>query len=222
MSNKTANYPDWVLKYKEKGTFVNKSVSKNGTVSYYLYRGHSEREKGTGKVKRIVDGCIGRITEQDGLIPARHRLPAQARVKEFGRSRLCVHFTEYMLSGMRKTYGPDTEKVYAAAILFYIYGTWSYSLYASSWLCLRYPQALSEMDDGRMQAADVQRTASMITYIMEKKLGQELSEAMAFCSMICLIETKGNLSCSFVPERVTELSERFGITWKEELWETKR
>lgn len=222
MSNKSSNYPDWVLKYKEKGTFVNKSVSKNGTVSYYLYRGHSEREKGTGKVKRIVDGCIGKITEKDGLIPARHRLPDKARLKEFGRSRICVYFTEYMLPGMQKTYGSDAEKVYVAAILFYIYGTWSYSLYASSWLCLRYPDVLSEADEGRVPDAGVQRTASMITYAMEKKLGQELPEAMAYCSMICLIETKGSLSCSFVPGPVSEISDRLGITWKEELWEIKR
>ena len=45
MSKQSGNYPDWVLKYKEKGTFVNKTTSKDGTVSYYLYRGHSEREK---------------------------------------------------------------------------------------------------------------------------------------------------------------------------------
>ena len=56
----------------------------------------------------------------------------------------------------------------------------------------------------------------------DSELGQELAEAMAFCSMICLIETKGSLSCSFVPDPVSEISDRFGITWKEGLWEVKR
>ncbi len=127
-----------------------------------------------------------------------------------------------MLPGMRRTYGSDAEKIYIAAILFYIYGVWSYSLYTSSWLCLRYPDVLSETDECRLQAAGVQRTASMISYAMEKNLGQKLPEAMAYCSMICLIETKGDRSCIFVPEPVLEISDRFRITWKEELWEVKR
>lgn len=222
MSKRTSNYPEWVLKYKEKGTFVNKTVSKDGTVSYYLYRGHSEREKGTGKVKRVVDGCLGRITEKDGLIPARHRLPEKILIKEFGRTRICVFFTEYMLPGMHATYGDDAEKIYAAAVLYYIYSTWSWHLFMDSWLCIHFPDVLSEKDEECLSPKDIERVVSMITYVMETKLGPDLPMAMAYGSMICLIMTRGSISCTNIPETVMEISDRYGIGWKEGLWENRR
>ena len=53
-----ADYPEWVLKHKKKGTYVN---FQNG--KYYLYAAHSERVPGTNKVKRVSDGYLGRISE---------------------------------------------------------------------------------------------------------------------------------------------------------------
>lgn len=50
-----ADYPYRVLKHKVKGTYVNCVKGK-----YYLYAAHSERIKGTDKVKRI---CMGTLTE---------------------------------------------------------------------------------------------------------------------------------------------------------------
>ena len=44
-----ADYPDWVMKHKEKGTYVNFVNGK-----YYLYKAHSERVPGTKKVRRVV------------------------------------------------------------------------------------------------------------------------------------------------------------------------
>ncbi|MBO6215432.1 MAG: hypothetical protein J6N76_07840, partial [Lachnospiraceae bacterium] len=66
MPRKPADYPEWVMKYKKKGTYINKVGDK-----YYLYAAHSERIKGTNKVRRVSDGYLGRITEKDGLIPAK-------------------------------------------------------------------------------------------------------------------------------------------------------
>ena len=55
-------YPEWVLKHKKKGTYVNCVKGR-----YYLYAAHSERIHGTKKVKRIFDGYLGRITDRMGL-----------------------------------------------------------------------------------------------------------------------------------------------------------
>ena len=63
MPRKEADYPDWVMKYKKKGTYINRVGDK-----FYLYAAHSERIKGTDKVRRVSDGYIGRITEKEGLI----------------------------------------------------------------------------------------------------------------------------------------------------------
>ena len=50
-----ADYPDWVLKHKKPGTYINVVKGK-----YYLYAAHSERIKGTDKVRRVSDGYLGR------------------------------------------------------------------------------------------------------------------------------------------------------------------
>ena len=59
-----ANYPDWVMKYKKPGLYVNKSGDK-----YRLYKGHCEYRN--GKPVRVVDEYLGTITEADGLIPSK-------------------------------------------------------------------------------------------------------------------------------------------------------
>ena len=88
-----ANYPDWVLKHKRKGTYINRVKDK-----YYLYAAHSEREPGTGKVKRVCDGYIGRITEKDGLILSKPKIKGSIEVREYGREaivfQLCFRFME--------------------------------------------------------------------------------------------------------------------------------
>ena len=74
-------YPDWVLKHKIKGTYINRVDDK-----YYLYATHSERILGTKKVKRVSDGYLGRITEKDGLIPSKDKVSSDILVYEYGRS----------------------------------------------------------------------------------------------------------------------------------------
>ena len=63
-----ADYPDWVLAHKNIGTYINKVGDK-----YYLYAAHSERIKGSGKVKYVCDGYLGRITKDDGFIPSKSK-----------------------------------------------------------------------------------------------------------------------------------------------------
>lgn len=41
----SANYPDWVMKYKSKGVYVNKVGN-----TYYLYRAHCVYDKTTKKI----------------------------------------------------------------------------------------------------------------------------------------------------------------------------
>lgn len=51
-------YPNWVLKHKKKGTYINKVGDK-----YYLYAAHSEHILGTAnKSRRICDGYLGNYT----------------------------------------------------------------------------------------------------------------------------------------------------------------
>lgn len=78
------NYPDWVLKHKKEGHYINKSGN-----NYYLYRGHCEYKD--GKNVRIVDEYLGKITE-NGLIPSKGSVKTEVLVYEYG-----IYYFLYLL-----------------------------------------------------------------------------------------------------------------------------
>lgn len=72
-----ASYPDWALKYKKKGYYLNKYKD-----HYRLYKGHCEYRD--GKSVRVVDYYCGTITEKDGLIPSQGLIKGEINVYEYG------------------------------------------------------------------------------------------------------------------------------------------
>ena len=116
MPRKPADYPDWVMKYKKKGTYINKVGDK-----YYLYAAHSERIKGTDKVRRVSDGYLGRITEKDGFIPAKKILRSAPVSFELGLSFFIISQTTDILNGLKKSYRRNGELIYCCSILSFIY-----------------------------------------------------------------------------------------------------
>jgi len=76
-----SNYPDWVNKYKERGTSVKKVGSE-----YYLYRTTSKRVPGK-KYPQPIQEYIGKIT-REGVIRTKVRKISTDRVKvyEYGLS----------------------------------------------------------------------------------------------------------------------------------------
>jgi len=67
------------MKYKSKGVYVNKVGDK-----YYLYRAHCVYDKKTKKNVRVSDGYLGRVTQEDGFIPAKDKVSGPVLVFEFG------------------------------------------------------------------------------------------------------------------------------------------
>ena len=93
-----ADYPDWVLKHKVKDTYINCVKGK-----YYLYVAHSERIKGTDKVKRICDGYLGRITPEKGLIPPKDKVNGSVVFLEYGLSSIILSLCTNIHKGMRRS-----------------------------------------------------------------------------------------------------------------------
>ena len=73
-------YPPWVMEHKKKGMYVNR-INES---TYRIYRAHSERIKGTGKVRRVVDEYIGTITEKGGLVPTQPKIKGEVRTVRYG------------------------------------------------------------------------------------------------------------------------------------------
>lgn len=107
---KKADYPEWVMKYKSKGVYVNKVGS-----TYYLYRAHSVYVKETKTYRRVSDGYIGRVTEKDGFIPVRDKINGDIEVYEHG----LVCFMSLLLKDVYKSLSRNRlrDSIMALAIL---------------------------------------------------------------------------------------------------------
>lgn len=98
---KTTAHPDWALKMKTPGTELRLIRGK-----YYLYEYKTVYDKARKGPKKISGKLLGRITEQEGLIPSGKRKLEQALkqrnvshpvCKEFGVSALVVQrFSQFM------------------------------------------------------------------------------------------------------------------------------
>lgn len=148
-------YPDWVLKYKRKGTYVNCVKGR-----YYLYAAHSERVPGTGKVNRVCDGYLGRVTEADGLVPSRYKADKHIVVHEYGASAFLLAYCADLLDGLRVESGADADSVLVAAVLLVVHGVCDGRSLARSHLSVSYPHVRVEgLDIGRVsRVADVVRS----------------------------------------------------------------
>ncbi len=62
---KTPAHPEWATRHRRSGTELKKIKDK-----YYLYAVKSVYDKATKRTKKVSLGIIGRISEQDGLIPS--------------------------------------------------------------------------------------------------------------------------------------------------------
>jgi hypothetical protein len=152
-----ADYPDWVMKHKKKGTYVNCVKGK-----YYLYAAHSERVPGTNKVRRVSDGYIGRITEKDGLIPAREKVAGDVLVYKYGLHMTALALSEEILKGLRREFRQASERILATGILLALENTADFDCFLSSYLCKVFPeiditQALTEK-----QQTGVERCRRMV------------------------------------------------------------
>ena len=105
-----ANYPDWVMKYKKPGLYVNKSGDK-----YRLYKGHCEYRN--GKPVRVVDEYLGTITEADGLIPSKGNVKHEVLVYEYGLFYFLFLLFENIYSGQKKLNKSHADSIMYFAII---------------------------------------------------------------------------------------------------------
>lgn len=109
-------YPDWVLKHKKKGTYINK-VGNN----YYLYAAHSEHIPGTAnKARRVCDGYLGKITEKDGFIPKKKKDSPVSL--EYGLSCAITCLCKNPFLRIEHDYPDISHEIIIRSILLFIYG----------------------------------------------------------------------------------------------------
>ena len=200
-----ANYPDWVLKHKRKGTYINRVKDK-----YYLYAAHSERVPGTGKVRRVSDGYIGRITEKEGLILSKPKIKGSIEVLEYGREAVifqrCYRFMESH-AGMSE----DAAKLlFSAGILTYLHGRTDEYLYKKSWISLQFPG----LQFPPVPSSEIQRMVLKITGVLQDYFGEDLAQVLLLCGRLYKVQANRSWHISEEDEPLRIMRKRYGLTWE--------
>ena len=108
-------YPEWVEKYRQKGTNISCIRGK-----YYLYACTSKYDPEKKRAKKITGEYLGRITE-DGLIPPKRKQnEAQLQkvsIKEYGASKAVAMLGTDIYSALKKHFPKDANRIFAIAVL---------------------------------------------------------------------------------------------------------
>lgn len=214
MPRKQPDYPNWVMKHKTKGTYINKVGDK-----YYLYAAHSERIKGTNKVRRISDGYIGRITEEHGLIPAGKRLKSEPESFEVGLSFPIVYVSTGILKGMLKSYRKNGKLIYCCSIISYIYETYSKALFDRSYLSLRFPDVSFPERFSPSVITGIERGTRMLGDHLPRFFGDDLQPFLCFFPDIRLLKINAVYYLTGHSDITGQLSKKHGIEWEDALWQ---
>jgi len=204
-----ADYPDWVLAHKKKGTYINCVKGK-----YYLYAAHSERIPGTQKVRRVSDGYIGRITEEDGLIPARDKVDGGVAVHEYGLCMALLTLCTDVAKGLQREFRGATEKVLVAGLLSAAYGGCSTEEYGWSYLSVMFPGLAIEDLTGK-QRTGAERCTRMAMDTLSRKFGEAAGQAAAKLSRICAVKVNGRI---YIQENIGDTKEWLlchNVEWRE-------
>lgn len=208
-----ADYPDWVLKHKKKGTYINYTNGK-----YYLYAAHSKRVPGTKKVRRVSDGYIGRITREDGLIPVRDKVSGDIIVFEYGLSMTAFVLCKNIYSALRREFKGNAGFVMVSSILLAIYGHCRQELYEQSCLSLEFPS----LDMGKVptdkQKTGIERGCRMVLDILKKTFGDNMEAASWHLAHVYKIKVNNRFYMSPISPAARELIQKHGIDGEELLW----
>lgn len=109
-----ATYPDWVKKYKEKGTEVRYLGGK-----YRLYKISSKWDAEKKRARKITEKYLGTITES-GLIGPNSRdeetIIRELNIKDYGAYELVRQLNEDVVEGLKKRFAQDWEVIWAATM----------------------------------------------------------------------------------------------------------
>ena len=204
-----ADYPDWVMKHKKKGTYINRVKDK-----YYLYAAHSERVPGTKKVRRVSDGYIGRITEEDGLIPAQEKIGDEVSVFEYGLCATVFYLCSDIHAGLIKNFRDAADRIFVAGILSVAYGDCSLESYKWSFLSVKFPDLdiLKSFTD--KQTVAFERCKRMITDVMSKKFEDDIDIARMRLSRIFMVKAKRKFYTSALNDETKEWLLKYNIDWR--------
>ena len=206
-----ADYPDWVLVHKKKGTYINRVGDK-----YYLYAAHSERIPGTGKVRRVSDGYLGRITEADGFIPAKRKLSEGVYVYEYGLSYTIFRLSKRIHTDLKRKFKTKADLVMATGMLMFMYGRTAPEFYETSGVSLKFPglDMDAPLTDWQRNSAD--STARMVAYTLKTYFGDDFAKALELLPLIRVAIMAGDKRLAVIPAAAAAFCKKHDLDFEEE------
>jgi hypothetical protein len=196
------------MKHKKKGTYINRVKDK-----YYLYAAHSERIPGTNKVRRVSDGYIGRITEKDGLIPAREKVTGEVVVYKYGLHMTALAVSDLVLNGLRREFRRAADKVFVAGILLAFENSADDETYQNSYLSVvfqgAYDRALNEK-----QQIGAERCARMVKDKLDAAIKDD-TEILARLDRVYAVLVNNKKYLSKMPPGVDKWLKEKNIDWRD-------
>lgn len=204
---KKATYPDWVLKYKTKGVYVNK-IGDN----YYLYKAHSERVKGTDKIKRICDGYIGKVTEKDGLIQPKDEVKTDVIAYEYGNFYILYLLTQNIYDGFKITNAYYADSIMSLSMLKILNIDNEY--FDNTPLKLLYPKANKKHLENNEIINEIDRCISMINYYINNKYNGDFDKDISILKYVYLVNFNKKYYISKVNNEINKIFKRNGMELK--------
>ena len=204
------DYPDWVMKHKAKGTYINCVKGK-----YYLYKAHSERVPGTKKVKRVFDGYIGRITEEDGLIPVRDKVKDEVVVYEYGLCMTMMTLCSDISRGLHREFRSAADRILISGLLTAAFGECSQEVYEWSYLSVKFPKLDMTKALTDKQRTGVTRCARMASDVMLKQFGDDRGAVFSRLSKIYMVKINGQFYRSKVNDDAKKLLLKYKVDWSD-------
>lgn len=202
-------YPDWVLKHKIKGTYINCVGDK-----YYLYAAHSERILGTKKVKRVSDGYLGRITEKDGLIPSKDKVSSDILVYEYGRSCAILQLCKNIYTGFKRTSPKNADHIMVSSILNVIYCSSNSVIFNRSYLFVLFPSLDMCKTPVDSVLTNISRGTAMINDSLDKLMGENRTAIFDTLAGLYKVSLNGKWYLSKEDDHILAVEKKYQLKWE--------
>lgn len=199
-----AEYPDWLMKYKEKGVYVKKMKA-----GYCLYRGHSERTPDKNYPVFKCDEYIGMVTEQDGLIPSSPPVRPGITVLRYGYFHMAERCCGILITSLKKM-RMNVGVIYTHALLG-LEGDASQMSYAGSWLSRVYPDLNMDRALGRVQESMVERLKVQIQSKLEAAYGPDLGPMASLAANVYAVHVNGKWFTSSISAELLGYADKYGM-----------
>lgn len=198
-------YPEWVLRHKQPGMYVQKKDDD----TYRIYRAHSERRPGKKYPVLVTDEYIGTITREHGLIRTPVKLKGDVLVKRYGGFCILWSLCHPLSDTLVRRHG--SHPLFLDAAMRVLYGQSSQALYESDWMSVQFP-GLRFPVEAHLEGEAIRVAAGMAS-TLEKRFGDDAPRVLQSTGFLYRVWLNNRwVTSSLAP--VAAITKQYGLSWE--------